>query len=62
MYGSLLSAQNLTVTELGHYTDGRDGACEISAYDTGSNKLFVTNAVTDSIDIVDISAWFANLQ
>lgn len=51
----LASAQSLTVTELGRYTDGRDGACEISAYDAASQRLFTTNAVTDSVDMIDIS-------
>ncbi|WMX12867.1 choice-of-anchor I family protein [Aureispira sp. CCB-E] len=48
-------AQNISVTELGRYTDGRDGACEISAYDSTTNQLIITNAASDSIDMVDIS-------
>ncbi len=50
-----LYAQNISVTELGRYTDGRDGACEISAYDSTSSQLMITNAASDSIDIVDVS-------
>lgn len=48
-------AQNISITELGRYTDGRDGACEISAYDSTTSQLIITNAVSDSIDIVDVS-------
>jgi hypothetical protein len=48
-------SQSITITEIGRYTDSRDGACEISAYDKDSKKIFVTNAASDSIDIVDIS-------
>lgn len=48
-------AQNLSINELGRYTDGRDGACEISAYDSTSKQLFTTNAATDSIDIIDLT-------
>lgn len=47
--------QSLTINELGRYTDGRDGACEISSYDSQTSKLFTTNSVSDSIDIVDVS-------
>ena len=59
LFFSLTSAvafsQNISVTEMGRYTDGRDGACEISTYDKTSSKIFITNAVSDSIDIVDVS-------
>ncbi len=48
-------AQQLSVQLLGRYTDGREGACEITAYDSTSRQLFITNAVTDSIDVVDCS-------
>ncbi len=48
-------AQTIQANLLGRYTDGRDGACEISAYDAESQQIYVTNAVADSIDIVDIS-------
>ncbi len=50
-----LSAQNLSISELGRYTDGREDALEIVAYDSATAKLFITNAATDSIDMVDIS-------
>lgn len=49
------SAQKISVTELGRHTDGRATASEIATYDSSSKKLFVTNAVTDSIDILDIT-------
>lgn len=45
----------ITITETGRYSDSRDGACEISAYDKDSKKLFVTNAASDSLDIIDLS-------
>jgi hypothetical protein len=49
------SAQKISVVELGRYTDGRATASEIATYDSSSKKIFVTNAVTDSIDILDIT-------
>ena len=51
---ALINAQNVGYKFLGRYTDGRDAACEISAYDAGSKQLFVTNSAADSIDIVDV--------
>ncbi len=48
-------AQNLSIQLLGRYTDGREGACEITAYDSTSQQLFITNSVSDSIDIIDCS-------
>jgi DNA-binding beta-propeller fold protein YncE len=53
--GIKVDAQKLAITELGRYTDGRVTASEIVTYDSSSKKLFITNAVSDSIDIVDIS-------
>ena len=53
--GSASFAQTIQVNFLGRYTDGRDGACEITAYDSESEQIYVTNAAADSIDIVDIS-------
>ncbi|BDS10723.1 T9SS type A sorting domain-containing protein [Aureispira anguillae] len=50
-----VAAQNLSINELGRYTDGRDGACEIAAYDSTSHQLIITNAATDSIDIIDVT-------
>jgi hypothetical protein len=52
---SFLMGQSLTINELGRYTDGRDGACEISSYDSQTSRLFTTNSVSDSIDIIDVS-------
>jgi len=48
-------AQRLNVSEAGRYFDGRDAACEISAYDALNKRLFVTNAASDSIDIIDLT-------
>ena len=48
-------AQNISVTQLGRYTDGRDAACEISAYNAATKRLFTTNAASYSIDIFDIN-------
>lgn len=53
--GTSLLAQNLTISEYGRYTDGREGACEISTYDKTSKRLFTTNAASDSIDIIDVT-------
>lgn len=50
-----LFAQQLSIQILGRYTDGREGACEITVYDSTSRQLFITNAVTDSIDIINCS-------
>lgn len=55
VFSASLFAQNLTVTEFGRYTDGREGACEITAYDKASKRLFTTNAASDSIDIIDVA-------
>ena len=49
-----LSYSQYSSTFLGRYTDGRDGACEISAYDSSTVQLFITNSESDSIDIVSI--------
>ncbi len=48
-------SQSITITEIGRHNDSRDGACEISTYDFSSKKIFVTNAASDSIDIIDVS-------
>lgn len=52
---TFLFSQNLTISETGRYSDSRSGACEISSYDKATKRLFVTNAATDSIDIIDIT-------
>lgn len=48
-------AQELGIMELGRYTDGRVEALEIVTYDSASARIFITNAASDSIDIVDVS-------
>lgn len=55
LIGTSLFAQNLTVSEYGRYTDGREGACEITTYDKTTKRLFTTNAASDSIDIIDVA-------
>jgi len=55
LFSSLAYAQNISILEVGRFTDGRDGACEISAYDAASQKLFITNAAADSVDIIDVT-------
>ena len=56
VFTSILSySQSITITEIGRHNDSRDGACEISTYDLDSKKIFVTNAASDSIDIIDVS-------
>ena len=43
-------------TVVGEYDSGLgEGASEISAYDAGTQRSFVVNAVTGSIDILDVS-------
>ena len=49
------TAQRLTVSDAGRYSDGRTAACEISTYDATNKRLFVTNAASDSIDIIDLT-------
>ena len=55
LQASYLFSQNLTVTESGRYFDSRSGTCEISTYNKDSKKLFVINAASDSIDIIDVT-------
>ncbi len=54
LVGQML-AQGLTATELGRYTDGRDGACEIAVYDAATEQLIITNAAANTVDLVDVS-------
>ncbi|GJD21798.1 hypothetical protein RIVM261_067540 [Rivularia sp. IAM M-261] len=50
-------ANTIKLTEIGKYTTGvfNQGAAEISAYDSVSKRLFVVNAQTATIDILDLS-------
>lgn len=48
-------AQDISLVELGRYTDGRKDALEIVTYDSTTQRLFITNAASDSIDIIDLS-------
>lgn len=43
----------LQVTFEGRYTDGRYGACEIADIEPINNFVVVTNAASDSVDIID---------
>lgn len=54
---SLNAQDELTLTPIGNINNGGfdEGAAEISAYDAGSQRLFVTNGETDSMDIFDLS-------
>jgi len=52
-----LSAQGLQTEFLSRYTNGVEGACEITAYDSSSQQLFVTNAAANSIIVLDVSNW-----
>lgn len=49
--------EELTLTVIGRYETGiiDEGAAEIAAYDAESQRLFVTNADADGIDVLDIS-------
>jgi DNA-binding beta-propeller fold protein YncE len=51
------AANEITLEVLGTYAHGafNEGAAEISAYDAGSQRLFVVNGATDTIDILSIS-------
>lgn len=49
------TSNTLEVTFEGRYTDGRDGACEIADIEPINSLVVVTNAVSDSIDIIDWS-------
>lgn len=54
---STLATADIHLQPIGTYASGRfdQGAAEISAYDPHSQQLFVTNAQSNSIDILDIS-------
>ena len=54
---SLTAQDNLTLTPIATFTHGGfdEGAAEISAYDVGSQRLFVTNAELATIDILNLS-------
>lgn len=52
------SASDLSLRRLGEYRTGAfgQGAAEIAAYDAASRRLFISNAVTNTIDILDLSS------
>jgi 2',3'-cyclic-nucleotide 2'-phosphodiesterase/3'-nucleotidase/5'-nucleotidase len=55
--GFIRNESSLTLELIGSYSSGLFGqsAAEISAYDAGSQRLFVTNASEETVDILDIS-------
>ncbi|MCC0177099.1 choice-of-anchor I family protein [Waterburya agarophytonicola K14] len=48
---------SIELTQIGRYDSGifDEGAAEITAYDSGSQQLFVINGATSTIDILDLS-------
>ena len=48
---------SIELTQIGRYDSGifDEGAAEITAYDPGSQQLFVINGATSTIDILDVS-------
>ena len=48
---------SIELTQIGRYDSGifDEGAAEITAYDPGSQQLFVINAANSTIDILDVS-------
>ncbi len=46
---------SLSLNSLGSFETGEEGGAEIAAYDSGSQRLFVTNGANDRIDVIDIS-------
>ncbi|TNJ34110.1 choice-of-anchor I family protein [Prosthecochloris vibrioformis] len=53
--GSPGTATTNVATHLDTFTVGGEGAAEISAYDATTQKLFVTNAELNRIDVLDLS-------
>lgn len=49
------AAAQATIEFLGRYESGAEGGAEISAYDTGGRRLFVTNGATSMVDVLDVS-------
>ncbi|MGB0864380.1 MAG: choice-of-anchor I family protein [Saprospiraceae bacterium] len=50
-----LAAQELQIEEIGRYTDGRPETLEIVTYDPVTAQLFVTNSISQTIDILNIT-------
>ena len=50
-------SKGLSLNKIGEYRSGvfDDGATEIAAYDSGTQRLFVTNGADKTIDILDLS-------
>ncbi len=50
-----VNAQSIIIAERGRFTDGREGGSEIVSYDSATQRMFITNSASDSIDIVSIA-------
>lgn len=46
----------LALEKIGSYNGGAVGAAEITAYDSGSKRLFVVNGANGTVDVLDLSA------
>lgn len=46
---------SLSLTKIGTFEGGALGAAEITAYDSGSRRLFVVNGSNGTVDVLDIS-------
>jgi len=50
-----LNASNTALTKVGSFNTNKSGASEISAFDSASNKVFITNGADNTLDILDLS-------
>lgn len=50
-----LELSGLTLSKLGAYESGKKGGSEISAFDSSSKQLFITNGEDNALDIVSIA-------
>jgi hypothetical protein len=46
---------SLTMSKIGAYDGGALGAAEITAYDSGTRRLFVVNGANGTVDVLDLS-------
>ena len=55
--GGALGGGHVSLVQVGEFRTGKfdEGAAEISAYDPGSRRLFVTNAHANTLDVLDLS-------
>ncbi|MDX1952120.1 MAG: choice-of-anchor I family protein [Verrucomicrobiota bacterium] len=54
---SFAGKKEITLTQIGRYTTGvfAAGACEIAAHDPKTQRLFVVNAASSSVEVIDIN-------